>query len=66
MGTQNTTVEYHTREVYGKVLAYPVNMEAKIIALLTGTTTLTKHTLYLCRHLGFTTVEVCEPREVTA
>ena len=29
-------VEYRTREVYGKVLAYPVNQAPKIFAGLTG------------------------------
>jgi len=65
MGTQNR-VEYRTSEVYGKVLAYPVNEAAKVFAGLTGTTTLTKSTLASVEALGFEVVEVCEPREVTA
>lgn len=64
MGTQN--IEYRTREVYGKVLAYPVNDAAKVFAGLTGTTTLTKSTLASAEALGFTLVEVCDPREVSA
>ena len=59
-------VEYRTREVYGRVLAYPVNQAAKIFAGLTGTTTLTRSTLDAATALGFAVVEVCDPREVSA
>lgn len=49
-----STLRVRLREVYGKPLVYPVNEQAKLLAELAGSKTLTSHTMTLARRMGFT------------
>jgi hypothetical protein len=53
-----TRIERTLREVYGTVKAYPVNEQAKRLAALAGTKTLTADTLRTARDMGFDLVYV--------
>jgi hypothetical protein len=41
------------KEVYGNRTIYPVNQQARVLALIAGTKTLTPLTISLAKELGF-------------
>ena len=48
------TLEIKPKEVYGRMLYYPVCEHAKLFAQLTGKATLTPETIKICESLGYT------------
>lgn len=52
----NATVEIEVRNVYGTPTIYPVNEQAKLLARIAGTKTLTHATLALAEQMGFAIV----------
>lgn len=51
-------IEIEVRSVYGSLKVYPVNEQAKLLAQIAGTTTLTHATLCFAERMGFSIVEV--------
>lgn len=49
----NTTITVSLRDVYGKTVAYPACDQARRLAELVGTTTLTGSTLLKAKRMGF-------------
>lgn len=54
METMDTVLRVRLREVYGRPTVYPVNPQAKLLAQLADTKTLTPHALNIARKMGFT------------
>jgi hypothetical protein len=52
--------QIEVKEVYGNRTIYPVNDQAKLLAQIAGTKTLTVATLNLAKKLGFT-FEIVQP-----
>lgn len=50
----NTTILVEVRQVYGCTKVYPMNEQAKLLAGIAGTATLTPFTLQLAEKMGFT------------
>lgn len=46
------------KNVYGNIVLYPMNDNAKLLAEIAGTKTLTNHTLALAERMGFEIVEL--------
>ena len=63
MTTQKGTVTVLAKSVYGVTQFYPVCEQAKTLAAIAGTKTLTPQALGLIRNLGFT-VEITHPEVV--
>ena len=57
----NTRVEVEVRNVYGVPTVYPVNEQAKLLAEMVGTKTLTHKTLAMAERMGFSVVTVAKP-----
>lgn len=53
-----TEIHVQVKDVYGMPKAYPMNTQAKLIAALAGTKTLTLDTLRLALTMGFQIVEI--------
>lgn len=53
-----TVLQVQIATHYGATHIYPVNQEAKLIADIAGTTTLTRQTLRKCADLGYTIEDV--------
>ena len=49
----DTQIVVLIKNVYGEELSYPVNEQAKLLAQIAGTTTLTPATLRLAHAMGF-------------
>lgn len=56
-------LQIYIKEVYGKRTIYPVNEQAKLLAQITGTKTLSIGTINLAQKLGLT-FEILQP-EIT-
>lgn len=60
MNTMTTTgrirIELTTKQVYGATKLYPANDQARDLARLAGTTTLTMETLNIARRMGMEVV----------
>lgn len=54
----NTTILVEVRQVYGCTKVYPMNEQAKLLAGIAGTATLTPFTLQLAEKMGFTVTQV--------
>jgi hypothetical protein len=54
----NKRVEIEVRNVYGVPTIYPVNDQAKLLAKIAGTKTLTNATLAVAEQMGFAIVTV--------
>lgn len=52
------TVQIQIRNVYGEEKAYPANDQARCIAAIAGTKTLTRHSLVYVLAMGATIIEV--------
>ena len=46
-------IEIELRDIYGETKAYPANEQAKLVAEMLGTNTLTHRNLCLIERLGF-------------
>jgi len=57
-----TTIEIEVRSVYGTPTIYPVNDQAKLLAKIAGTKTLTNASLALAEQMGFAIVTVAKPQ----
>ncbi len=57
----NARIEIEVRNVYGVPTIYPVNDQAKLLAKLAGTKTLTNASLALVAQMGFSIVTVSKP-----
>jgi hypothetical protein len=57
----NARIEIEVRNVYGVPTLYPVNDQAKLLAKLAGTKTLTNATLAVAEQMGFSIVTVSKP-----
>jgi hypothetical protein len=57
----NTKIEIEVRNVYGVPTIYPVNDQAKLLAKIAGTKTLTNASLALAEQMGFSIVTVAKP-----
>jgi hypothetical protein len=60
LGVLKMIAQIEVKEVYGNRTIYPVNDQAKLLAQIAGTKTLTVATLNLAKKLGFT-FEVVQP-----
>lgn len=49
----NTAIEVTARSVYGNVLLYPANQQARLLAQITETMTLTVRVLAVAASMGF-------------
>lgn len=49
----NNVILIEVRDVYGVATCYPVNDQAKLLAQIAGTKTLTNHALALAERMGF-------------
>lgn len=49
----NNVLKISAKNVYGNVLVYPENQQAKYLAELAGTKTLTQYTLRIAKAMGF-------------
>ena len=49
----NTLIEVTARSVYGRILLDPANEQARLLARIVGTATLSTGTLHLARGMGF-------------
>lgn len=56
----NPTLRVRLAEQYGRPVVHPVNQQAKWLAEIAGTKTLTPHSLNLARRMGFA-VEYTQP-----
>jgi hypothetical protein len=54
----NTTILVEVRQVYGCTKVYPMNDQAKRLAGIAGTATLTPYTLQQAEAMGFTVTQV--------
>ena len=55
------TIQVTAKNVYGKVLFYPKNKQAEIIARISWKETLTPSVLIACEDLGYTVEPIGEP-----
>jgi hypothetical protein len=60
-----TKIEVTVRSVYGEDRVYPHNEQARLLAALVGTKTLTSRTLELAQALGFEIEEVLGKRTLS-
>lgn len=58
-----TRIEIEVRNVYGVPTIYPVNDQAKLLAKIAGTKTLTNASLALAEQMGFSIVTVAKPAQ---
>lgn len=56
-GTPNLVILVRVDRVYGKLVLYPVNDQAKLLAEICGTATLTNKALALAERMGFDIVQ---------
>lgn len=56
----NPTLRVRLADQYGRPVVHPVNQQAKWLAEIAGTKTLTPHAIKLARRMGFT-VEYTQP-----
>ncbi len=56
----NPTLRVRLADQYGRPVVHPVNQQARWLAEIAGTKTLTPHALNLARRMGFT-VEYTQP-----
>ena len=47
-------IEYRVKNQYGTDVFIPINKTGQILAAIAGHSTITKHTAYLAKELGFT------------
>jgi hypothetical protein len=57
MNKNQAVIEIEVRNVYGNTTIYPVNEQAKLLALIAGTKTLTNTVLAYAERMGFTIQE---------
>ena len=57
-------LEVYHRSVYGQTLIYPASDDARTLANIAGTTTLTDRVLDQARSIGFTVRRVPDPLQV--
>tara|TARA_R100001244_G_scaffold131306_1_gene104388 strand:+ start:437 stop:622 length:186 start_codon:yes stop_codon:yes gene_type:complete len=50
----DSIIEYRVKNQYGTEVFIPTNKSGQILAAIAGHTTITKHTAYLAKELGFT------------
>jgi hypothetical protein len=63
MRTEDLTVKFYAKKVYGNTLLYPANEQAEKFCELTGTKTLQEWQLKRIFELGFNLEQVSDPED---
>lgn len=63
MRTEDLTVKFYAKKVYGNILLYPANEQAEKFCELTGTKTLQECQLRRIFELGFNLEQVSDPED---